>query len=242
MDTTGRPETGTGDGDSTARPRWRPYRLHENSLSLALLGVFVLLVFGQSVAGYHTYHRDVLARGAPAMGYWQYVASGHFLEAVAENWEAEFLQLGIFVVLTARLFQRGSSKSKDPYRLEPADARPPDRPPADAPWPVRRGGWVLALYAHSLSIALLALFAGAFALHAVAGTAHYNHERAARGEPAITVPQYVGTARFWFESFQNWQSEFLAAGLLVVAGVWLRERGSPESKPVHCPHGRVRLD
>jgi hypothetical protein len=135
--------------------------------------------------------------------------------------------MGAFVFLTAYLVQRGSAESKDPD--EPSDV---DRDPraardrSDVPWPVRRGGVALVLYEYSLSLAFLALFALSFVLHAVGGAAEYNQDQLG----------YVLTSRFWFESFQNWQSEFLAIGAMVVLSIWLRQRGSPESKPVDAPH------
>jgi hypothetical protein len=101
---------------------------------------------------------------------------------------------------------------------------------------VRRGGLALKLYEHSLSLAFLILFLASFWLHAVGGAGEYNSDRAAHGRPSVTTFQYLGTSQFWFESFQNWQSEFLAIFSMVVLSIWLRERGSPESKPVDAPH------
>jgi hypothetical protein len=101
---------------------------------------------------------------------------------------------------------------------------------------VRRGGWVLKLYEHSLSIMFLLLFLASFILHAVGGADDYNSGQEAHGQPTVTVLGYLATSRFWFESFQNWQSEFLAVAVLVGASVYLREKGSPESKPVAEPH------
>jgi hypothetical protein len=108
-----------------------------------------------------------------------------------------------------------------------------------APGPVRRGGLALTVYSHSLSIALFVLFVLSFLGHAASGTHHYNYEQRAHGQAPVSMSQYVGTSRFWFESFQNWQSEFLAMGTLVILSIWLRERGSPESKPVHRAHAET---
>ena len=105
-----------------------------------------------------------------------------------------------------------------------------------APWPVRKGGIALTLYNHSLSLALGLLFLLSFLGHAASGSKHYNEEQHEHGQPPISMLQYVGTSRFWFESFQNWQSEFLAVGAVVVLSIWLREKGSPESKAVHSAH------
>jgi hypothetical protein len=166
-----------------------------------------------------------------------YLGTGSFLEATFENWESEFLQMGMYVILTVFLFQKGSSESKPMDKDVPQDQDPQDVPlKANTPWPVRRGGWVLKLYEHSLSIMFLLLFLMSIALHAVGGSEAYSEEQQSHGQPAVTVLQYLGSSRFWFESFQNWQSEFLAVAVLVGASVYLREKGSPESKPVAEPH------
>ncbi len=168
-----------------------------------------------------------------------YLASGHFLEATAENWESEFLQMAAYVMFTAWLFQRGSAESKSLDESEAVDRDPRlarGKQLKDAPWPVRRGGWVLKLYEHSLSIAFLVLFLISFVLHAFGGARVHNEEALAHGQPAQGVLAYLGSSQFWFESFQNWQSEFLSLVAMVVLSIYLRERGSPESKPVDAPH------
>jgi hypothetical protein len=154
-----------------------------------------------------------------------------------ENWESEFLQMFAYVLLTAFLFQKGSAESKDPQKQEAVDRDP--RPSCDdktAPWPVREGGIVLKLYENSLSIALFLLFVISFVLHAIGGAKEYSQQQTMHGEEAVTVVQYLGTAQFWFESLQNWQSEFFSIGVLVLLSIFLRQKGSPESKPVDSPH------
>jgi hypothetical protein len=212
-------------------------RLHENGLALVMFGLFAITLAGQSVAGWREHNQNEADHGRAPVGFAVYLASGHFVEAVFENWESEFLQMAAFVLLTVRLRQKGSPESKKLDGDEPVDADPwRHRDAENAPWPVRRGGLALTLYQHSLSLALLALFVASFALHAAGGAREYTQEQAEHGgEPATTL-EYLSTSRFWFESFQNWQSEFLSIGLLVVLSVYLRERGSPESKPVHHPH------
>jgi hypothetical protein len=143
----------------------------------------------------------------------------------------------MYVVLTALLFQRGSSESKPVDEPAPQDEDPreaADRP--DAPWPVRRGGWVLTAYEHSLSALFFILFFASIAAHAVSGAKAYSDEQLAHGGEPVSTLQYLGTSQFWFESFQNWQSEFLAVAVIVFASVYLRQRGSPESRPVAEPH------
>jgi hypothetical protein len=211
-----------------------------NGLSLVLfVGFFATFWVGQSITGWHVYNQDQQDHGRWPVGYGEYLTTEHFMEATAENWESEFLQMFFYVVLTVFLYQKGSAESKRPETFELVDADPrtiPDVERADAPWPVRRGGWVLKLYEHSLSIALFLLFAISFTLHLVGGARHYNMEQIEHGGDTVSAIGYLHTSQFWFESFQNWQSEFLAIGAMVVLTIWLREKGSPESKPVHAAH------
>jgi uncharacterized protein DUF6766 len=212
----------------------------EHGLLLANAGLFLVFFGGMIASGASTYSEDQLAHGQPAVTIAQYLATGDFVEATFENWESEFLQMGMYVLLTVFLFQKGSSESKPVGRDAPQDQDPRDAPvKAATPWPVRRGGWVLKLYEHSLSIMFIALFLASFALHAFGGTAAYNDEQQSHGQPTVSVLGYLATSRFWFESFQNWQSEFLAVAVLVGASVYLREKGSPESKPVAEPHSET---
>jgi hypothetical protein len=212
----------------------------ENGLSIVLVSAFLAFWIGQSVAGYREYNDEQRQHGEPETVYRAYLGSAHFWEATTENWESEFLQIFFYVVLTAFLFQKGSAESKKLDEPEPVDRDPrASRDRADAPWPVRRGGLALTLYEHSLSLAFLLLFLAAITLHAVSGASDYNQEQAEHGHPPVSALQYVGTSRFWFESFQNWQSEFLSIALVVVLSIFLRQRGSPESKPVDSPHSET---
>lgn len=204
-----------------------------NGLSLILAGLFLATLTGQALTGWHAYRDDLRDHGRDdRVTLVAYLQSGHFVEAVGENWESEFLQMAAFVWLTSFLFQKGSPESKDPDKPEEPD--PPVTP--DSPWPVRRGGWVAAVYAHSLSLTLLALFAASMLMHAAGGAREYSREQAMHGQPPTGTLAYMGTSQFWFESMQNWQSEFLSIAAMVVLGVFLRERGSPESKSVSTPH------
>ena len=211
--------------------------LRENSLSLVLLSAFVVFWLGQSLAGHREYNQEQQAHGQAEVAYPDYLTSAHFWEATTENWESEFFQIFFYVVLTAFLYQKGSAESKKLDEPEPVDRDPRQaRHNPDAPWPVRRGGLALKLYEHSLSLAFLLCFFVAITLHAVSGARDYSDEQVVHGEPRVGALQYVGTSRFWFESFQNWQSEFLSIGMVVVLSIFLRQRGSPESKPVDSPH------
>ena len=216
--------------------------LRENGLSIVWLGLFfVTLIFGQSVAGHREYNSDQREHGRPEAAYAEYIASAHFVEATMENWESEFLQMFLFIVLTACLYQKGSAESKKLDEEEEVDRDPRlSKDKKDAPWPVRRGGLVLKLYENSLSLTFFLLFVGALFLHAAGGAREYNQDQAEHGSgERVTTLQYMGTSRFWFESLQNWQSEFLAVGLMVVLSIWLRQKGSPESKPVDAPHSQT---
>jgi hypothetical protein len=204
---------------------------------MALAALFAASFCGQIFVGLAAFNQDLREHGRATVGLSSYLQSGHFLEATFENWESEFLQMGIFVLLTVRLFQRGSSESKKLSGKNDCDEEPSrHRRDRKAPWPVRSGGWALKLYAHSLSIAFFALFAISFALHAVGGLQNTNEERALAGLPPQKLADYFRSPQFWYESLQNWQSEFLAVLAIVVLSIFLREKGSPQSKPVAAPH------
>ena len=212
-------------------------RLRENGLSIVLVSLFLLFLVGQSVTGMREYNDDRREHDEAPVTYSQYLVSANFAESVAENWESEFLQAFAYVILTAVLFQKGSSESKKLDEPEPVDRDPrTSRVGPDAPGPVRKGGLMLRLYEHSLSLVFALLFLVSLVLHAVGGAGDYNQEQLAHGGSGVSVVGYLGTSRFWFESFQNWQSEFLALAAMVVFSIFLRQRGSPESKPVDAPH------
>ncbi len=213
---------------STVRRIW-----HEHGLSIALVTLFAVSMVGQTWAGWLAYNEEQQAHGESPITLAAYLGTGHFGEATFENWESEFLQMAFFVLLTVFLFQRGSSESKRPDVLEPVDLDPREAPQQDsAPWPVRRGGFVLTVYENSLSLAFALLFFASFALHAATGVAAYNEEQVEHGVPPVSTAEYIVSPQFWFESFQNWQSEFLSLAAMVVFTIFLRQRGSPESKPV----------
>lgn len=216
--------------------RW----LRERGLLLTTILLFGVFVVGMAASGWQVARDDALdhAQAPPALG--AYLASGDFVEALFENWESEFLQMGAYVVLTVFLFQRGSAESKPLDEPAPQDEDPRGhRDDPGVPWPVRRGGWVLAVYENSLLILFAILFAASFLLHLAGGAAAFSEDRVAHGGSPVTPLQYLGEPQFWFESLQNWQSEFLVVAVLVAASVVLRQRGSPESKPVHAPHDRT---
>jgi hypothetical protein len=216
--------------------------LRNNSLSIVFVSMFLVTwLLGQSISGWKVFNEEQRDHGQPEIGLAYYFTTPHFAEATTENWESEFLQMFLFVVLTAFLFQKGSAESKDPDGEEPVDKEPKQsQKKQDAPWPVRKGGWVLALYKNSLGLSFLVLFLAAFWLHGMSGAREYNEEQSQHGNnDTVTALQYMTTSRFWFESFQNWQSEFLSVGAMVVLSIFLRQKGSPESKPVDAPHSET---
>lgn len=199
--------------------------LRDNGLTIALALMFLGSLGGMMLSGWHDAVDRALQDGttAPAtLG--AYVRSAAFMSALFENWESEFLQMAVYVVLTAMLFQRGSSESRDP-----------DDPGRDNDEPGPGiGGW---LYAHSLGLTLAVLFVLSFVLHLLGSWRDAVSEATDKGLSVPTLWDHLQSAQMWFESMQNWQSEFLATGLLVVLSIFLRQVGSPESKPVQAANG-----
>jgi hypothetical protein len=211
--------------------------LRANGLTVVLALLFLTCLSGQSLTGHRVYNEEQHEHGRAPIGLGEYLATPHFTEHMLENWESEFLEMGFFVILTVFLFQKGSAESKSPDEPEDVDEDPrKHRRSTKAPGPVRRGGWALLLYEHSLSLAFLMLFAVSFGLHLAMSTRLENEDRARHVQPPVSAAEQLASASFWFESFQNWQSEFLGVGTIVVLSIFLRERGSPESKPVATPH------
>lgn len=212
--------------------------VRENGLLLACLGLFGVFFLGMIVSGWAVYNQEQQEHGShEEISIVQYLSTGDFVEATFENWESEFLQMGMYVVLTAFLYQKGSSESKPLNERAPQDQDPRDATPNRwTPWPVRRGGWALRIYEHSLAIAFFGLFFASFALHAVGGAKAFSEEQLQHGEAAVSVWRYLTTSQFWFESMQNWQSEFIAVAAIVGLSIFLRQRGSAESKPVAESH------
>jgi hypothetical protein len=214
--------------------------LRENGLALAFFGLFLACLAAQTVMGYFVYNQNQKDHNQAQIGFTAYLGTGHFVEAVFENWESEFLQDGAYIFLTVFLVQKGSSESKKLEGGEEVDADPRGgQSDPNAPWAVRRGGLWLSLYKNSMLIAFLLLFALSFGLHAAGGAREYSQEQIEHGGQPVSMLGYLGTSQFWFESFQNWQSEFLAVFSIVVLSIFLRQQGSPESKPVASPHSET---
>lgn len=211
-----------------------------NSLTIVLMILFAGSVVGMALTGLTAFNEERAQDGHVALTLAQYLVSGQFMSALYENWESEFLQMGTYVVLTAYLYQKGSPESRDLEGKVEQDRDPArDRGKPDAPWPVRVGGVASRLYAHSLGGALFFLFLVSFALHWVNSARAQAEEALVQGQPVSGLVHYLGDAQLWFESFQNWQSEFLSTAVLVVLAIFLREKGSPESKAVGDAHART---
>jgi hypothetical protein len=210
---------------------------YRNSLSLTMFSIFVVLLFLQSWFGWQEYNGEMFEKGGHLVRYGEYLGTSHFVEATFENWESEFFQMGVYVLFTVFLRQRGSSESKSLTEKEEVDREP--KPHADAPWPVKKGGIWLSIYKNSLSLAFLLLFLICFTLHAVSSHREFNKEQRLLSHAEETFGDYLLTSRLWFESMQNWQSEFVAVLSIVLLSIYLRQKGSPESKPVDAPYGET---
>ena len=209
-----------------------------NNLSIVIFALFLLCLVGHSYAGWKVYNDEQRQHGESEATYGQFLRTSEFGETVFENWESEFLQMGFYVILTVFLYQRGSSESKKHDGTDEVEEDPEKhRDDPDAPSPVRRGGWRLALYKNSLSLAFLLLFLISFVGHAASGARKFNEEEREHGSTeVVSAIGYMAQPQFWYESLQNWQSEFLAVLAIVLLSIWLRQWGSPESKPVHAAH------
>ena len=215
-------------------PKKKKTYFYRNSLSIVFLTLFLFTLGAQAITGWKTHNQELKDDGQKEIGISTYLQSGHFISATFENFESEFLQMGLYVILTVSLRQIGSAESKKLDEPEEVDREPVPNP--DAPWAVKKGGWILKIYSNSLFIAFGILFLTSWALHLYGSWQNHNVEQLAKHLPKDTIAQYLGQAEFWFETFQNWQSEFLSVFSIVFLTIYLRQKGSPESKPVDAPH------
>lgn len=209
-----------------------------NSLSLVFIFLFFLGMLGQIIFGLQEYNKDLQEWGGSAVWYGAYLKSGHFLEATFENWESEFLQMALLVWLTIFLRQKGSSESKKCDEPNEVD-REPSPLREGAPWPVRKGGFYLKLYQNSLTFTLFILFILSFLLHVYGSLKDANTENLLLGKPLEKWSDYIVDSRLWFESFQNWQSEFLSIFAIIILSIYLRQKGSSQSKPVDASYSET---
>ena len=211
---------------------------YHNSLSIVFLLLFIGAFIGQIFFGIEEYNKELLESGGHAVTMSNYLTTGHFIEATFENWESEFLQMALLVWLTIFLKQKGSSESKGFDGDEEVD-REPSAQRKGAPWPVKKGGIWLYLYKNSLTISLFLLFFASFILHFYGSLKDENTMNILKGNPTLSIMDYSKESRFWFESFQNWQSEFLSVFAIIVLSIFLRQKGSSQSKPVDAPHSET---
>lgn len=214
--------------------------LRDSSLSLVFGALLLLALAGQAWWGVVGYNEEARTAGLQEVSLWRYVTSSSFAVDVAENWQSEFLQFSLYIALTVWLVQRGSSESKKPgdegresdeEQLVGAFARP------DSPAWARAGGWRTRVYSHSLVIAMTVVFLASWGAQAVAGRVADNELRLREHLDPLDLGGYLASPDFWGRTLQNWQSELLAIGTMAVFAIYLRERGSPESKEVGAPHG-----
>jgi membrane protein implicated in regulation of membrane protease activity len=213
--------------------------LRDNGLTLAFGLILVLALVGQSVAGLADFNAQQVSQGQEAISYSEYLRSSDFAVDVAENWQSEFLQFFLYIFATVYLIQRGSSESKDPGRsgLESDEDQLVGRfATEESPAWARAGGWRLSLYSRSLGGAMALIFLLSWGAQSIAGRAAYNAQQLSQFEDPVTWFGYVGSPDFWSRTLQNWQSEFLAVAAMSALGIYLRQRGSPESKPVGSAH------
>ena len=218
-------------------PKARHSFFSRNSLTIVFTTLFLITLLAQALTGWKEHNSEIKELGASAIDFTTYLSSGHFISATFENFESEFLQMSLYVILTISLRQKGSAESKKIDEAEEVDREP--QPTENAPWPVKKGGWILKLYSMSLSLCFGLLFLVSWALHFYGSLKSHNVEQAIKGLPLETAFGYVAKSEFWFETFQNWQSEFLSVAAIVFLTIYLRQKGSPESKPVDAPHSET---
>jgi hypothetical protein len=220
-------------------------RLRDNGLSLFFGSIFLLALLGQAISGLALYNNDQLNSGGEPVSFWTYVSSSSFAVDVAENWQSEYLQFLLMILATVWLVQRGSTESKkvaDAGRESEQDQKIGRYADEDSPRWARVGGWRTELYSNSLALVMGLFFLGSLLAQSVAGRASYDAEQLASFSDPVSWVGYVTSADFWNRTLQNWQSEFLAVCSTVLFSIYLRQRGSPEYKPVGAPHDATAME
>jgi len=213
--------------------------VRNNALSILFLVLFAVALMGQSIAGFLENNDELTQHAQPPIGFVEFITSSEFVVDVAENWQSEFLQFFLFIAATIWLVQRGSPESKKPGDEGPGDDRDQKvgrYADADSPEWARRGGLPQVLFANSLLLVMGSIFLLSWLAQSLAGVVVYNSENAEHGQAAVAWLEYLSTPDFWNRTLQNWQSEFLAVGTMIAFSIFLRQRGSSESKPVGAPH------
>jgi hypothetical protein len=211
----------------------------DNSLSLGFGAFFLLTLVGQALSGAADFNSNRIAEGLDPLTLLRYVSSSSFAVDVMENWQSEYLQFFLYVFATVWLVQRGSAESKEPGKTgieSDREQKVAQHAREDSPPWVRAGGWRTTVFSRSLGLLMGTLFLLTWASSSVAGWAAFNNEQLGSHSDPVSWVGYLGQADFWNRTFQNWQSEMLAVGSMAIFTVYLRQRGSPESKPVGVPH------
>jgi hypothetical protein len=219
--------------------------LRENSLSIVFLAIFLASLIGQAFVGHGLFNQDQLLHHGDPISLGRYLTTSQFAADVAENWQSEYLQFSLYILGTVWLLQRGSPESKplDEAGLESDEAQKvgPHATTRSPLW-ARVGGLRTAIYSNSLLVVMTALWLGSWFAQSVAGWSAYNADQLDHQAATVDWLGYVGTNDFWDRTLQNWQSEFLAVGSMAILSVYLRQRGSPESKPVGAPHDATGVE
>jgi Domain of unknown function (DUF6766) len=213
--------------------------LRDNSLSLFFLLIFLAALVAQALVGHVDFNNQQIAHQDPPVTLGRYITSSAFLVDVMENWQSEYLQFTLFIAATVWLVQRGSTESKPVGQAgmgSDEEQKVGEHAQPDSPAWAKAGGWRLLVYSNSLLSLMALIWVGSWFAQLVTGRIVYNAEQFDHNEAALNLWQYAGTSEFWNRTLQNWQSEFLAVASMVVFSIWLRQRGSPESKPVGAPH------
>jgi hypothetical protein len=219
--------------------------LRDNGLVLFFGAIFLLALGGQAVAGFHAFNDDQVAAGAAPVSWTTYLTSSDFGVDVAENWQSEYLQFALYIVATAYLVQRGSPESKPLDRAgteSDADQRVGRHAQDDSPPAARAGGGRLWWYSHSLGSTMGLIFLASWTAQAVAGRAAHNAQQLRNLQDPVGFVAYLAAPDFWNRTLQNWQSEFLAILSMALLSIYLRQRGSPESKPVGAAHSATGVE
>jgi hypothetical protein len=213
--------------------------LKDNGLSVAFGLLFLASLIGQAISGHDSVNHDQLLHQGDPITLGHYVTSALFWADVMENWQSEYLQFSLYIFATIYLIQKGSNESKKPGRVgretdEEQDLGEHARP--DSPRWAKAGGLRTAIYSNSLMLVMTSIWLASWLAQSVTGRINYNADQLDHQAAPVSWLSYVTTSDFWNRTLQNWQSEFLAVGSMVILSVYLRQRGSPESKPVGAPH------
>ncbi|WP_323097449.1 DUF6766 family protein [Intrasporangium sp. YIM S08009] len=211
----------------------------ESSLTLVFFGLLLAALVGQALTGQAFYNESATAASLPTLSIGEYVTSSQFTVDVAENWQSEYMQFLLFILLTVWLVQRGSPESKPLDRVgreSDVDQKVGRYATDESPSWAKAGGWRTALYSRSLGLVMGLIFLLSWLAQLIAGRSAYDADQLQNLQEPLSLGEYLGAPDFWNRTFQNWQSELLAVASMVVLSIYLRERGSPESKPVGESH------